>query len=126
MKSSVASEGAVLAELRGMSKGLDAMLTSLDPALLHPADAVKVLDAASAVEQRAGALKTLVAARAAEAGEWARQGHRSPEDWLANKTGTSYGQAAGTLDASEELTELAGLDAALRKGELSGPKPNDV
>jgi uncharacterized protein DUF222 len=116
----------VLAELRGMVTDLDAMLSSLDPSLLHPNDAVQVLDAASEVEQRAASLKTLVAARAAEAGEWARQGHRSPEGWLAHKTGTSYGQAAGTLNASEKLPELPALDDAVRKGELSQPKLNEL
>jgi len=35
----------VLAELREMVSGLDEMLSSLDPALLHPADAVRVLSA---------------------------------------------------------------------------------
>src|SRR5947209_1912253 len=109
-----------------MVKRLDGMLSSLDPALFHPSDAVKVLEAASAVEQRAGAIKTLVAARAAEAGEWARAGHRSPEDWLAQKTGTSYGQAADTINASEKLSALPALGDAVRNGELSGPKLNEL
>src|SRR6266508_2167132 len=109
-----------------MSTELDAMLASLDPSLLHPSDAVRALDAATAVEQRAASIKTLVASRAAEAGQWAHQGHRSPEDWLANKTGTSYGQAAGTLNASEKLGELSGLEGAVRRAELSGPQLNEL
>src|SRR4051812_47665293 len=55
-----------------MAKSLEEMLSSVDPALLHPADAVRILVVASDVEQRAAALKTLVAGRAAEGGEWAR------------------------------------------------------
>src|SRR2546421_11170869 len=109
-----------------MAKGLDGMLSSLDPSLLHPTDAVRVLEAASAVEQRAASLKTLVAERAAEAGEWHRQGHRSPEDWLAQMTGTGYGQAAGTLDASTKLPELPALSEAVRAGELSAPKLQEL
>jgi hypothetical protein len=116
----------VLDELQGMRESLDAMLSSVDPALLHPHDAVRVLDAATDVELRAGALKTLVAARAAEGGQWARDGHRSPEDWLANKSGSSYGQAAGTLNASEKLGELPSLDEAVRNGELSGVQINEL
>src|SRR4051812_35316718 len=115
-------EDAVLAALRGMTEGLDAMLSSLDPSLIHPTDAVALLDAATDVEQRAGAIKTLLAARAAEGGQWAREGFRSPEEWLANKTGTSYGQAAGTLNASQKLDTLPQLEGALRNGELSGPR----
>src|SRR2546421_11936087 len=102
-----------------MVTSLEAMLSSVDPALLRPADAGRVLHAGTEVEQRAAALKTLVAGRAAEAGEWARAGYRSPEEWLAKHTGTSYGQAAGTLNASEKLTELPTLADAVRKGELS-------
>src|SRR5947208_7958018 len=105
---------------------LEAMLSSVDPALLHPHDAVRVLHAAADVEQRAAAMKTLVAARAAEAGQWARAGYRSPEEWLANKTGTSYGQAAGTLNASEKLDGLPGIEQAVRNGELSGPRLNEL
>src|SRR5437868_3724886 len=109
-----------------MVKSLDAILSSLDPALLHTSDAVQVLDAATAVAQRADAIKALVASRAAEAGQWASQGHRSPEEWLAKKTGTSYGQAAGTLNASEKLAELPELEGAVRNGELSGPQLNEL
>src|SRR5947208_15097568 len=105
---------------------LEAMLSSVDPALLHPHDAVRVLHAAADVEQRAAAMKTLVAARAAEAGQWARAGYRSPEEWLAKKTGTSYGQAAGTLNASEKLQALPKLEGAVRNGELSQQKLNEV
>ena len=116
----------MLAELRGMVSSLDAMLSSLDPALLHPNDAVAVLSAAADVEQRAAAMKTLVASRAGQAGQWSKQGYRSPEEWLAKKTGTSYGQAAGTLNASEKLAELPGVDKAVRNGELSQPQLNEL
>jgi hypothetical protein len=109
-----------------MVKTLDELLTSVDPALLHPTHAVKLLEAASDVEVRAASLKTLLADRAADAGEWARQGYHSPEDWLAQRTGTGYGQAAGTLNASAKLKELPGLDDAVRAGELSGPKLNEL
>jgi hypothetical protein len=109
-----------------MVKTLDELLGTMDAALLHPNHAVRLLEAATDVEQRAVALKTLLAGRAAEAGEWARQGYRSPEEWLAQRSGTSYGQAAGTLDASAKLAELPGLDDAVRSGELSGPKLNEL
>jgi hypothetical protein len=109
-----------------MVKTLDELLSSVDPALLHPNHAVKLLDAASDVELRAASLKTLLADRAADAGEWSRQGYHSPEDWLAHKTGTAYGQAAGTLNASAKLAELPELESAVRSGGLSGPKLNEV
>src|SRR5438874_3696886 len=97
-----------------------------DPALVHPTDALRIVEAANVIEQRAAAIKTLYAARAADAGQWASQGHRSPEEWLAKKTGTSYGQAAGTLNASEKLADLPRLEGAVRNGELSGPTLNEL
>src|SRR4029077_2256557 len=39
---------------------------------------------------------------------------------------TSYGQAAGTLNASEKLAELPELEGAVRNGELSGPQLNEL
>ena len=104
----------MLTELQGMAKTLEGLLCSaVDPALVHTTDALRIVEAANVIEQRAAAIKTLYAARAADAGQWASQGHRSPEEWLAKKTGTSYGQAAGTLNASEKLAELPELEAQL-------------
>src|SRR3954470_22972049 len=109
-----------------MTKTLDGFLSSVDPALLHASDATRVLEAAADVERRAASLKTLLAKRAADSGEWGQRGHRSPEDWLATRTGTSYGQAAGTLNASEKLEGLPRLEKAVRDGELSQQKLNEL
>jgi hypothetical protein len=116
----------VLQRLQNMGPELDAILLSLDPEAMHPRDALAYLEAATAAEVRLGAIKTVVAGRAADAGAWAREGYRSPEEWLAQKAGTSYGEAAATLDASAKLAELPALDAALRHGELSGPKLREL
>ena len=116
----------MLAALQCIANELDTLLVSLDVATLHAPDAVKVLEAASAVETRAAAIKTLVADRAADAGAWARDGYRSPEEWLAQKTGTSYGEAAATFAASGKLTELPELERAVRKGQLSAPKLREI
>jgi hypothetical protein len=87
---------------------------------------VAVLEAASAVETRAAAIKTLVADRAADAGAWAREGHRNPEAWLSQKTGTSYGEAVATFEASGKLCELPEIEAAVRNGALSAPKLREI
>src|SRR5436305_10367154 len=109
-----------------MAKTADGLLSSVDPAVLHATDAARALEAAAAVELRAASLKTLLAKRASESQLWANDGHRSPEAWLAQTTGTSYGQADGTLCASEKLEQLPTLDKAVRDGELSGPKLNEL
>ncbi|MBA3653046.1 MAG: HNH endonuclease [Actinobacteria bacterium] len=111
----------MLEVLQGIVSCLDGVLADLDPSLLHPRDASKLLAEFEAIERRAAAGKTVVAARATDAGEWARAGHRSPEDWLASASGTTYGQAAATLEASLKLGQLPALDAAVRSGELSAP-----
>ena len=116
----------MLAKLQGMKTGLDEVLASLDPETMSPRDAVAVLEVATEINRESAAVMTLVAERAAQAGAWAREGHRSPEDWLATKTGTSFGEAAATLEASAKLPELPRVQAALRQGELSGPRLREI
>jgi hypothetical protein len=117
----------VLDELQGTVKTLDGLLGSApDPALVHPTDARRIVEAAAAAEQRAASIKTLFVRRAADSGVWAKEGYRSPEEWLAKQTGTSYGQAVGTLNASEKLQELPKLEKAVRDGELSQPQLNEL
>jgi hypothetical protein len=105
---------------------LDEVLTSLDPLLLHACDAAKLLDEFVAIEARAAAGRTLVADRAVDGAEWARSGYRSPEEWLARKTGTSWGQARSTLETSTKLKELPETTDALRRGELSPAQLNEL
>ena len=109
----------MLATLQQVSRDLDEVLAALDPSALHPNDAVKLLNRASAIERRATAIKALVADRAASGSDWTRSGHRSPEEWLAAKTGTSYGQAKDLLETSAKLEQLPAIDAAVRDGTLS-------
>src|SRR5689334_2686433 len=116
----------MLGALQRMASGLDAMLASCDPALVAPRDAVALLDAVTSVERRAAAFKTLLAERAAEANRWAHEGYRSPEEWLSAKSGTSYSEAAATLEASAKLTDLPAVNDALRRGELSAPRTREL
>jgi hypothetical protein len=102
------------------------LLRDLDVDSLTSADAAAALRAAIAVERRAAAVKMLVAARATSDAGWAREGHRSAEAWIASETGIGFGEAAGTLRASEKLGELPEVDAALRAGELSGAQTREI
>ena len=105
--------------LRAMARDLDGIVQSIVVSQISPADAAEMLRDAAAVERRAAVLKTLVAQRATEGGTWAAGGHRSAESWLGSLTGAGYGAARATLNASEKLGELPGLDEAARNGELS-------
>ena len=109
----------MLQALHEMASQLDTVLESLEPATLRAADAAALLQAAAAVEQKAGAIKTLVANRAADSSAWAGRGFRSPEAWLSQTTGVSFGEATATLQASARLGQLPVIDAAVRKGDVS-------
>jgi hypothetical protein len=97
-------------------------LVGFDATALHPEDAARILDATVRAERRLVAVRTLVSATAARSSSFTRSGHRSAEEWLAQKTGTSYGEARDTLAASEKLEELPAVTEALRRGELSAPQ----
>jgi hypothetical protein len=105
----------ILGEVRGE-------LADFEPAVIATGDAAKLLDVFAAIERSMVAATTLVAGRAAEAGLWREEGHRSPASWLAQKRGTGVGEAVGTLESSERLGGLPETTEALRRGELSGPQ----
>ena len=72
------------------------------------------------------AIKTLAATKIAESGRWEQDGSRSPEDWLAVKTGTSKGDAKDTLQTGKQLKDLPATEDALRKGKLSRKQAKTV
>lgn len=116
----------MLQELKGMSSELRSLLPGFDPSALHAPTAVAILEAATELESLAVSVRTLVADRAADACEWTRGGYRSPEEWLAQTTGTSFTDARATLETSAKLDELPTLSDALRSGELSGAKLKEI
>lgn len=109
----------MLAELRLQIAEIKRVAGQLDASLLHPRDAVALLDVFVEGERICAAGKTLVAARAEDSGEWSRLGYRSAASWLAAEAGTTVGAAAATLVTSDRLEDLPGLDAALRDGKVS-------
>ena len=54
-------------------------------------------------EKICAAGKALAARRVAESGSWRRSGDRSAAHWLARRSGSSVGQAAGTLEAIDQI-----------------------
>ena len=76
---------------RGLGK-FQGELSYFEPAHISTADAARAFDVFDAIERTVMAAKTLVAARAAQAGEWRREGHRRPASWMAQKTGSGVGQ----------------------------------
>lgn len=85
-----------------------------------------VLAAFVEVERAAASGRLLIAARAAEAGEWKRRGCPSPESWLAGELGTTTGRARADLDTSQRLDDLDATADAVRDGKLSPEQADAV
>jgi hypothetical protein len=98
---------------------LRSVVQRLDPAALTGPEAVALVDWFTELERLAAAGRALVAARAADTNQWRRDGDRSPEHWLARKTGTTVGAAKDALDMARRLQELPKTDEAVRAGRLS-------
>ena len=105
---------------------LEAVVHELDPEVMAPADAVAVLEEVEKIERLAGAAKTLLAPRATESGQWQRDGHVSPEEWFANKTGTTIGEAKDTIETGKKVKKQPKVKRALRKGKLSRKQASAV
>jgi hypothetical protein len=116
----------LLAALAEVEIGLGEILAAVDPNELHPADAAALLNAFVSIERLAGGGRVLVADRASMSQDWTRSGCRSPEEWLADKAKTSYGEAKNTLDTSRKLKDLPRTRDAIGKGRLSGAQLNEI
>jgi hypothetical protein len=112
--------GGTAERARGLVTGqLRSMLRRLDAACLSGPQAVALVEWFAEVERLAAAGKALVAGRAAETNQWRRDGDRSPEHWLARRSGSTVGAAKETLDTARRLEQLPATDAAVRDGKLS-------
>src|ERR1051326_6077613 len=96
-----------------------AVVSDLDQAHLSDADAALLVDLLAELERVAGAGRALAARRVAESKIWQRDGHRTPADWVAAKTGGKVGEARDSLELPRRLEELPALREAFTAGELS-------
>jgi hypothetical protein len=107
-------------------EALGRAVEGLDPALLHPTDATRLLEQFVVAEKLAAAGRVLVAQRAAESSAWRKAREKSPEAWLARQQGSTQRQAKDTLTTSERVQGLDGTRAALVSGELSAQQTSLV
>jgi Domain of unknown function (DUF222) len=103
-----------------------AELSDFDPALISTVDAARVFVVLNELEKMISGALTFVTARATEAGDWEREGHRSPAGWLAEKMGAGFGAGAARLESSESLVSLPETTEAVRRGELSGAQVREI
>ena len=110
---------------RGL-RDFGAELSDFDPALISTVDAARAFEVFNALERMTGAARTLVTARATEARDWEKEGHRSPAAWVAEKIGSGFGEGASIFESSERLVSLPETTEALRRGELSGAQVKEI
>ena len=113
-------------ELGELRRGMERYTRALEPACLGAVAAERALEDVTAIAHMAATAKALLAARVADGGAWKREGHRSPADHIAKKTGSSVGAAIDDLKRAERLAELPGVAAAARRGELSPEQASAV
>jgi len=105
--------------LKDLKEGLRQLVERLDPEVLEPAFATTLVEDFAFMQNLCAAGKALAARRVASSGAWQAQGDRTPAHWMARKTGSSVGQAAGILETAKRLEDLSGTDQAVRAGKLS-------
>ena len=96
-----------------------AVVSSLDVNSLSGTQVAKVFEVGAELEKLGASLRVLVAPRVAQSETWAREGHRSPEEWMARTSGTSVGQAKAAMETGQRLEELPATASAVKSGTLS-------
>lgn len=120
-----ASGRAVETDLRRALVAMQVVMAELDPAAIPLPDVTAVFTLFADVRRLAGNGQTLMAGRVKEAREWARSGHATVEDWIANTTGSSVGAAKDQVRTSERLDRLPDTTEQMRTGGVS-PEQADI
>lgn len=115
-----------LKRLGEVEEGLAGIVTALDPDVLEPRLAAELVERFARLAKLADAGKALAARRVADSGLWKAEGHRGPGEWLARRSGTTVGGAIADLEAAEAARQLEGVDAALRRGDLSADQARAI
>ena len=94
-------------------------VAEFDPRWSRSTSAKALVREWGAIENAAAAIKSLAAARVADAGRWDRADGQSAADWLAAATGTTAPKAHQAIQTGRRLSELEETAAAATRGELS-------
>jgi len=112
--------------LREVVGELAEIVAALEPDTYSGSDAAQLASLFEQAERLSAAGKALAARRAADCGEWSRQGARSAEQWLAGLWGTEQSSAQATLDTARAAGTDPRLDEALRTGEVSAAQAGHI
>lgn len=105
---------------------LAAFVQRLEMALLSGDDAARLTTLFARGERLCAAGKGMAARRAAECSQWAQAGHQSPEQWLAQLSGTSQSAARTSLAVAEQMEAQPALAAACQSGDLSQTQAGEI
>src|SRR5664279_5285864 len=105
----VAEVGSMLSEL----------VAVLDPEAIPLPDAPAMWRELDHIARLASGAALLMTRRVDESRAWAREGHRTPEDYLAFESGGPIGDARAQLKAAGQLREAPATEDALKAGRLS-------
>ncbi len=116
-----------VAGLQALARWLAAGLDELDMDCLSGADADALTGAFDEVVRICSAGRLAAARRATSCNVWRLDGrHRSPGQWLAERTGVPVGEAQRQLATAQHLEALPEAAGAFRRGELSPDQAEQV
>ena len=90
------------------------------------ADARRLAVLAEEMKRQADALLTIAIGRVNSSGAWANGRARSAEEWVAETTGASWGEAKGRVELAGRLGTAPGVATALAEGRISGTQAAHV
>lgn len=108
-----------MGSVRELRQVVSSHLASFDVALLSGTDAATAVAEWACIEKMAATGRMLAAVRVDETNGWQGEGDKSPADWLARKSGSSVGDAAGMLGTGRKTKKLAKTRQAMQDGKLS-------
>jgi hypothetical protein len=98
---------------------LSELVAGLNPDAVPLPDAPAVWRGFDQIARLASGAALLMTRRVDESRAWAREGHRTPEDYLAFESGGSVGDARSQLKTAEQLKAASATEDALKAGQLS-------
>jgi Domain of unknown function (DUF222) len=105
---------------------LQEVVSEIRPELLSADEAERLVKAFSRLENVCAAGKAIAVGGVARSEAWRRHGERSAAHWVAKATGTSVGQAVGTLEAARRLEDLPATREAFAEGRVSETQVSEI
>jgi uncharacterized protein DUF222/HNH endonuclease len=91
-----------------------------------PKESESLLAEITALENTCASMRVLLSARLAQTELWRKKGERSAAHWVAKATGTTVGQAVGTLETAKRLERLPGTAEVFRTGRMSETQAREI